>query len=215
MRVGGTQVALSREPMASRRDGGPARVAEQNDPATRLVGGPQPASAVWRRPGATPKISYPYAVRRFRLPTEAMRASAGGGGRVLHGDLHGLLFGEACSLPGHVYTHGGIPQLWYAEWCRELNLSKRDRLFHFLVCRSNLHGKQGPTIKQNLGSMTCLEVLSRLLQVVVATTKGVDGTDWNSVRDCSWVRGVPDIVPSELHTLSSIGTRGGWPRGME
>ena len=199
MRVGGSEVALSRELVVSRREASPVRAEEQTNLASRVLDEAQrQPTSVGARVLRTLHVEFDHQHIRHWLWRAAVAES------------HTEIFTDFCpqapavmAMCQEMERDGGSPKLWYAEWCHVLNLSENGCLFREVGVLVESVWQAATCDQQNLGCMMCVEVLGRRRSQVVDAT-GLDA-DWNSVRHFSGVCGASDIVPAPARSRVRAG----------
>ncbi len=108
---------------------------------------------------------------------------------------------EVCRKMQH---HGGNPRLWFAEWARETNISKKDRAWHEVKTLIDTLYLAGTFDQVNMGALACLEVVARrLLQYVEAYAHGSEHPNWNAAKHIGGGDDSLSLMPEEMRTFAS------------
>ena len=113
--------------------------------------------------------------------------------------------GPSCCLQvcKHMERHGGNPKAWFAEWCREIGVSKVDKVYHETSVIIETLWLAGTYDMYNVGCSMALEVLTRrLMQIVEAHARGIDQVNWDAGKHYTGVRSHLDLVPSDLRSYA-------------
>jgi hypothetical protein len=103
-----------------------------------------------------------------------------------------------------IQHHGGNPRLWFAEWARETNISKKDRAWHEVKTLIDTLYLAGTFDQVNMGALASLEVVSRrLLQYVEAYAHGSEHPNWNAAKHIGGGDDSLSLMPEEMRTFAS------------
>ncbi|CAK0800111.1 unnamed protein product, partial [Prorocentrum cordatum] len=82
-----------------------------------------------------------------------------------------------------MYRHGGMPKIWFQEWCKETGISRRDRAYHEVQTLIECLYLAGTYDQVNMGALASLEVIARrLLQHTEACAHGADHANWAAAK---------------------------------
>ena len=63
------------------------------------------------------------------------------------------------------HKHGGAPKAWFAEWAREVGLSRKDRGWHEVECLIEALWLAGSYDQLNVGALASAELCCRQIQL--------------------------------------------------
>ncbi|CAK0862525.1 unnamed protein product, partial [Prorocentrum cordatum] len=102
------------------------------------------------------------------------------------------------------HKHGGTPKAWFAEWAREVGISRQDRAWHEVECLIECLWLAGSYDQLNVGAAAALEVVARrLLQCVEACAKGADNPNWSAAKHFSATSSALDLAPEEMRMCAA------------
>ena len=105
---------------------------------------------------------------------------------------------------GRMLRTGGDPKLWFAEWTKELGLTRKDRAWHEVNWLIETLHVAGTHDQLNMGSIAALEVVfRRLIQYTEAHAQGAENPNWNSAKHFAGTTSALDIVPENMRTYAS------------
>ena len=99
---------------------------------------------------------------------------------------------------------GGDPKRWFAEWTKELSLSRKDRAWHEVSNLIDILYQGGCYDQLNMGALASMELVSRRLQQYTeAYAHGADCPNWASAKHFSGSSSSLDLVPPEMRSFAS------------
>ncbi|CAK0819536.1 unnamed protein product, partial [Prorocentrum cordatum] len=107
------------------------------------------------------------------------------------------------------HKHGGAPKAWFAEWVREVGISRKGRAWHEVECLIECLWLAGSYDQPNVGAVAALEVVvRRLLQRVEAYAKGAGNPNWSAAKHFSATSSALDLAPEEMRTCAARQAKG-------
>lgn len=105
----------------------------------------------------------------------------------------------------HMQRHGGDPKLWMQIWMRKHNLSDSDRVVHELRTLVDTLYLAGTYDQLNVGSLGCLESVSRRIQTIVEAFSNSSGPtpDWSHARLYTGQATADDVVSPDLRSWAA------------
>ena len=105
----------------------------------------------------------------------------------------------------HMQRHGGDPKLWMQIWMRKHNLSDSDRVVHELRTLVDTLYLAGVYDQLNLGSLGCLECVSRRIKTIVEAFSSSAGPtpDWSHARLYTGRATADDVVSPDLRSWAA------------
>ena len=104
-------------------------------------------------------------------------------------------------LAKHYDRHGGDPRQWLQIWAREKKIENTDRILHELRVLVDTRHFAGTFDQLNLGSLVCLGVVARRIQLVVGAYSGPQRPNWEATRLFSGQPLVEDGASPALRSL--------------
>ncbi|CAK0877287.1 unnamed protein product, partial [Prorocentrum cordatum] len=107
------------------------------------------------------------------------------------------------------HKHDGTPAAWFAEWAREVGISRKDRAWHEVECLVECLWLAGSYDQLSAGAVAALEAVARrLLQRVEAYAKGADNPNWSAAKHFSAISSALDLAPEEMRMCAARQAKG-------
>eukprot|EP00971_Amphidinium_carterae_P017385 342789-Amphidinium_carterae.2 len=102
------------------------------------------------------------------------------------------------SLARHFEVHGTNPRDWLQMWCRDKGLDGGERVCHELRTLTDILSFAGTFDQVNIGSLMCLEVCARRIQLLCDVYSNPQKPNWEAARLFTGLPEVGDVVTREL-----------------
>jgi len=102
------------------------------------------------------------------------------------------------TLSKHYLRHGGDPRQWLILWMREKGIASNDRVIHEMRVLTDLLYYAGTYDQLNIGSLLCLEVAGRRLQLCVEAYSNPSKPCWDAAKFFSGRSVAEDGIAPEM-----------------
>eukprot|EP00971_Amphidinium_carterae_P332406 6466556-Amphidinium_carterae.2 len=102
------------------------------------------------------------------------------------------------SLAKHFEIHGSNPRDWLQNWSRDKGLDGSERVCHELRTLTDVLAYAGTFDQLNVGSLMCLEICARRIQLLCDVYANPQKPNWEAARLFTGLPEVSDVVTREL-----------------